>query len=321
MAYLTAKQISKARAIDLFTYLQNNEPDELVYEYKETYHTKTHDSLKINNGMWYWFSKGIGGNSALDYLIKVKNYDFKDAVNHLLNQKEIKNNGSKKQNMTEKERIDRLVLPDKAPNNDKAISYLRSRGISKEIIEECIDKGFIYQDYPNNNVVFVGYDEKNNPRYAGIRGTNTSRFMLDAYGSDKAYSFNLLSTIPNKSLHLFESAIDLLSYATIKELNNEQWDEENLLSLAGIYNPSKDIFDSKAPKTIIRFLRNNPYIKTIYLHFDNDNAGRLATKAIEKCFSSMYEIVNSPPKSGKDYNDYLCKILKINQKFKEKDCR
>ena len=124
MAYLTAKQISKARAIDLFTYLQNNEPDELVYEYKETYHTKTHDSLKINNGMWYWFSKGIGGNSALDYLIKVKNYDFKDAVNHLLNQKEIINNDSKKQNMTEKERIDRLVLPDKAPNNDKAISYL-----------------------------------------------------------------------------------------------------------------------------------------------------------------------------------------------------
>ncbi len=36
------------------------------------YCTKEHDSLKISNGKWYWWSRGFGGVSALDYLIKVK---------------------------------------------------------------------------------------------------------------------------------------------------------------------------------------------------------------------------------------------------------
>lgn len=44
------------------------------------YCTKEHDSLKISNGKWYWWSRGFGGVSALDYLIKVKDYDFVDAV-------------------------------------------------------------------------------------------------------------------------------------------------------------------------------------------------------------------------------------------------
>ncbi len=33
-------------------------------------------SLKISNGKWIWWSRGIGGRSALDYLIKVKGYSF-----------------------------------------------------------------------------------------------------------------------------------------------------------------------------------------------------------------------------------------------------
>lgn len=40
------------------------------------YCTREHDSLKISNGKWYWWSRGIGGVSALDYLIKVKEYSF-----------------------------------------------------------------------------------------------------------------------------------------------------------------------------------------------------------------------------------------------------
>ena len=44
------------------------------------YCTAEHDSLKISNGKWYWWSRGFGGYSALDYLIKVKEYDFVEAV-------------------------------------------------------------------------------------------------------------------------------------------------------------------------------------------------------------------------------------------------
>lgn len=313
MAYFTPEQISRAKEIDLLTYLQNYNPDELVYESRNTYHTRTHDSLKINNGMWYWFSRNIGGKNALEYLIQVEEYKFTDAVSHLLNQKGIEKRYIPKQILTEKEKIERLDLPKKASNNYKVMAYLQSRGISKNIIDECINKGYIYQEYPKNNVVFVGYDDNNNPRYAGVRGTNSSRYMHDAYGSDKAYSFKLKSVINNNSVHLFESAIDLLSYATFKELKNEKWDEENLLSLAGIYSPGKDILNSKVPKTVSTFLKNNSNVDTIYIHFDNDTAGRIATEALINSFSDSYKIINDPPKSGKDFNDYLCDFLQINR--------
>ena len=313
MAYFTPEQISRAKEIDLLTYLQNYNPDELVYESRNTYHTRTHDSLKINNGMWYWFSRNIGGKNALEYLIQVEEYKFTDAVSHLLNQKGLEKRYIPKQILTEKEKIDRLDLPKKASNNYKIMSYLQSRGISKNIIDECINKGYIYQEYPKNNVVFVGFDEENNPRYAGVRGTNSSRYMHDAYGSDKAYSFKLKSVVKNNSVHLFESAIDLLSYATFKELKNEKWDEENLLSLAGIYSPGKDILNSKVPKTVSTFLKNNSNVDTIYIHFDNDTAGRIATQALINSFSDIYKIINDPPKSGKDFNDYLCDFLQINR--------
>ena len=305
MAYFTKEQIKEAKKIDLLSYLQAKNPDELLYDNKNTYKTRTHDSLKISNGMWYWFSRGIGGNSALEYLIQVENYSFTDAVSHLINEKGIE---KRQVILKEKEKAERLILPEKSSSNYKAMAYLVARGISKNIVDECINKGYIYQDSSNNNVVFVGFDEKNNPRYAGIRGTNATRYMHDAYGSDKTYSFKLSSITPKNTVHLFESAIDLLSYATIKELKNEKWYEENLLSLAGIYQPSKDIKESKTPKTLTNFLKNNPKINTIFLHFDNDNAGRIATKAIENSLSDSYKIIDDPPKYGKDFNDFLMKI-------------
>ena len=36
------------------------------------YCTKEHDSLKISNGKWYWWSRGFGGGFCPDYLIKVR---------------------------------------------------------------------------------------------------------------------------------------------------------------------------------------------------------------------------------------------------------
>lgn len=321
MAYFTPEQIARAKEIDLLTYLQNFNPEELLYDSRNSYKTRSHDSLKISNGMWYWFSRQIGGKSALDYLIQVEGYSFTDAVSHLLNQKGLEKKYIPKQILTEKEKIDRLQLPKKSSDNYKVIAYLRGRGISKNIIDECINKGLIYQEYPKNNVVFVGYDENNIPRYAGVRGTNSSRYMHDAYGSDKAYSFKLKSINENNEVHLFEGAIDLLSYATLKEMNNEQWYEENLLSLAGVYSPGKDVLSSKTPKTLVTFLKNNPNVDTIILHLDNDEAGRIATKAIQNSLSASYKIVDDPPKSGKDFNNYLCNILGIHQKNYQENCR
>ena len=66
--------------MDLLSYLQRYEPNNLKRVASNVYCTKEHDSLKISNGKWYWWSRGFGGVSALDYLIKVKEYSFVEAV-------------------------------------------------------------------------------------------------------------------------------------------------------------------------------------------------------------------------------------------------
>ena len=42
--------------------------------------------LKISNGKWCWFSRGIGGKTALDYLIKVREIPFTKAVEMIVGQ-------------------------------------------------------------------------------------------------------------------------------------------------------------------------------------------------------------------------------------------
>lgn len=80
MPYVTMEQIERVKRMDLLTYLQTYEPHELVHFSGNVYTTRTHDSLKISNGKWCWWSRDIGGRSALDYLIKVRGMTFPSAV-------------------------------------------------------------------------------------------------------------------------------------------------------------------------------------------------------------------------------------------------
>ena len=86
MAFIPPETIEKARQVDLLTYLQTCEPGELVHLSGNHYCTREHDSLKISNGKWYWFSRGFGGYNALDYLIKVKEVPFMEAVERITGQ-------------------------------------------------------------------------------------------------------------------------------------------------------------------------------------------------------------------------------------------
>ena len=197
MKYIPPEIVNEVKKIDLFTYLKTCEPQELVHISGGEYKTKTHSSLKISNGMWNWFRGGIGGKSAVDYLMKLEGYSFVEAVESVLEKMEIGKvvEYENKEYMKEKS----LVLPLANKTNSKAISYLCNRGIDREIIMECIDKKLIYEDI-NHNVVFVGYDEKNIAKYAMCRATNCSRFMHDISGSTKQYSFQLNSIESSKSV-------------------------------------------------------------------------------------------------------------------------
>ena len=80
MPYIPPSVVQEIKWMDLLTYLKNYEPYELVHFSGNTYTTRTHDSLKISNGKWMWWSQRTGGRSALDYLIKVRGYSFLEAV-------------------------------------------------------------------------------------------------------------------------------------------------------------------------------------------------------------------------------------------------
>ena len=307
MPYIAPEIITEARRMDLLTYLRAYEPNELVRFSGNTYTTRTHDSLKISNGKWMWWSRGIGGNSALDYLVKVKGLSFLDAVQTIMGASTVL---PTEYCSLQKEIPKELHLPDKSASTERITEYLFGRGIDYEIISYCIQKGLIFESLPYHNVVFVGKDEKGKPRYAAYRATNNSRLMGDASGSDKHYSFRLEGE--NKTeVHLFECAIDALSYATAIKLDGGNWRKENLVSLAGVYAPREKIEESKVPAAVEGFLKNHPEIKRIVLHFDNDKVGRLAAKTLQIILPDRYEVVDSPPRFGKDCNDFLCMKLGI----------
>ena len=140
-----------------------------------------------------------------------------------------------------------------------------------------------------------------------------SRIMGDCTGSKKQYSFRLTAENTGE-VHLFECAIDLLSYATLMKLEGKDWRQFNLVSLAGVYSPKQKIEDSKVPVTLGRLLEKDKTIRRIVLHLDNDIAGRKATKALQTILSDKYEVVDDPPQYGKDVNDFLCKRLGIKDK-------
>ncbi|MEW6662863.1 MAG: toprim domain-containing protein, partial [Bacillota bacterium] len=141
------------------------------------------------------------------------------------------------------------------------------------------------------------------------RGTSGRRYIGDANGSDKHYSFSIPSRGKSSKLHLFESAIDLLSYGTLELLSGRDWQKDCCLSLAGIYKPKKNIEESTPPAALMQCLLDFPQINEIALHLDNDTAGRLAAKAIQAILPSAYSVSNEPPQRGKDMNDYLKNVL------------
>ena len=51
--------IEQARQMDLLSYLQRYDPGNLQRVSSTVFCTKEHDSLKISNGKWFWWSRGI----------------------------------------------------------------------------------------------------------------------------------------------------------------------------------------------------------------------------------------------------------------------
>lgn len=309
MPYIPPEVIAEARKMDLLTYLKNYEPHELVRFGGNVYTTRTHDSLKISNGKWCWFSRDVGGVSALDYLVMVNGMSFTDAVEHIMGNTAVPSPVFQSRAKAKKEKVKEFALPRASYSANH--QYLLGRGIDRDILNFCVRTKRLYESYPHHNAVFVGMDEQGTPRYAALRGEG---FMGEAGGSDKHYSFAIPPQKESDGVQLFESPIDLLSYATLLKLHGKDWRWEHLLSLSGVYKPKENAEETATPAALERFLKSNPHIQRITLRFDNDPTGRAAVQTIRAVLPDSYEIISKPPPSGnKDYNDYLCSVLNISR--------
>lgn len=287
--------------MDLLAYLERYEPDELVHISGHEYTTRTHDSLKISNGKWNWFSKGIGGINALDYLIQVKGMRFMEAVTHLTGiryQERVTPTprAYAKEPLSSSDKAD-FVLPPKNFNTRLVESYLRKRGISQEILDFCIDQDLLYESARYHNAVFVGCDLQGIPRHATQRGISPeSHFRRDASKSNKRYTFSLPARSASDRLFVFEGAIDLLSHATIDKLTGNDWQQVHRVSLGGL-----------APLAMDQYIKDHPEISIVTLCLDTDEPGRSAVKLFtDNLTASGFQVQDAPPPIGKDYNEYLC---------------
>ena len=297
--HVTKEEIARAKEMDLLTYLVNYEPTNLVKESNNSYCTRNHDSLKISNGLWYWFSQGIGGKTALDYLIKVEGYTFPQAVAKI-NGRTVDRPPVFYKNKKETP----FRLPALADKPARAYQYLVGRGINPDLVRWCIDNNLIYETDAYSNVVFAGYDESGRLRYANLRGTR-STYKGEVSGSDKKYSFKICMVTSPQCLHVFESAIDLLSYITIRITKCEDWKADVYLSLGGVSAKYKML-----PVPLKHYLDNNNDISHITLHMDNDSTGRLAAEDLYDKLSKKYTVSSEIPTFGKDINEQLMETIR-----------
>ena len=303
MSFVTTEQIRAAKQMDLLTYLQHYEPDELVRVSAGNYCTRSHDSLKISNGKWHWFSRGIGGRSALDYLVQVKEMPFTEAV-ELLAGKPI---DLPPFPFAQKQKERHLELPALSDNSAEAAQYLIRRGIDWEVISLCQEHGLLFETKDHRAAVFAGYDESGAIRYAALRGIHDS-FKGEAPGSDKRYAFCIPGDASAGTVHLFECAIDAMSYATLLKLCGRDWTQVPLLSLGGVYNSRGA---KSVPAALQQYLSAHPNTRGVFLHFDNDEVGRGAAEGIVQGLTEQYAVTNSPPPPQyKDVNDYIVQNLR-----------
>ncbi len=275
----TQEQIDRANAVSLEDFLRSQ--GENLKRCGKDMEWKAHDSLKVRGNKWHRFSNDTGGY-PIDFVMEFYGKSFPEAVEMLIGEK------GEGQPDAVPAPSPEFHLPLRNVTNANARKYLvTERGIDEGLVDLFMNTGDIYEDANHHNVVFVGRDPKNLPRYAHCRGTR-DKFRLDVGGSDKAYGFSHQGK--DDKVCVFEAPIDLLSFINLFPKN---WQDHSYLSLGGV-----------AYKALQKFMEDHKDIRTIYLCLDNDDAGEAACIHLNKEIpldKSVYRM--KPP--VKDWNELL----------------
>lgn len=304
MEEYTREQIQRADDTDLYVFLSGR--GEQFKRCGKEYRWLRHDSVMINKNEWYRFSQNKGGH-AIDFMKEFYGLSFAEAVKELLGEEGVGETNRR----TAKEDAGRqkvcpiplpgLELPERNESCEIARKYLiEQRKLSEHLVDQMIEKGDIYESKAYHNVVFVGRDKEQNPRYAAMRGTDENRYRGDARGSEKAYGFGHIGT--DEKLFVFESPIDLLSYITAVP---EEWEKHSYISLGGL-----------SEKAMKQTYTEHKYIRSIYLCLDNDEAGNARCRQLISLIPEELSVYRLEPVK-KDWNECLVAEVPVENMAKQ----
>ena len=277
----TEEQIARANQTDLVSFL-NARGEQLVKSGRE-YRWKKHDSVTVSGNRWYRHSQNKGGY-PVDFVMEFYHATFPEAVKMLIGEE---GEGRQKSCLAP---LPDFWLPEKSETNETVIKYLTEiRRLEKDLVEEWIAGGNIYEEKKHHNVVFVGRDADGIPRYAHCRGTGGIKYRGDVAGSDKSYGF--CHRGEDNQLFVFEAAIDLLSFI---QLFPKDWKKRSYLSLGGVSSVA-----------LMTFLSERPQITSVFLCLDNDHAGNEACEKLAGEIPDGYRVIRLKP-ARKDWNEILC---------------
>lgn len=277
MSY-TQEQIDRANQVNLEQFLRS-QGEELIQSGRE-YRWKNHDSLTVKGNKWFRHSQNKGGY-PIDFVMEFYDKTFPEAMQMLIGEQEA-------EIIAEPTQKAEFRLPSCCESNDRIIKYLtEERKLPKDLVEEFIADGLIYEDAKYHNVVFVGKDINGIPRCAHCRGT-ADKFRMDVTGSDKSYGFCYRGK--GAELFVFEAPIDLLSHIASYPAG---WRDRSYLSLGGV-----------SPKALNRFLSERKDIESIYIATDNDEAGNNAAEKLAELIPQEISVYRFLPQA-KDWNEEL----------------
>lgn len=238
---------------------------------KATVHVKNNGGLYLfkHGRGFYSFTEEKGGN-IVEFAMHYLGLDKLDAMEHIL--------GCRAYEQTvhtvapqEKAERGKMQLPPRDTDDRRVFAYLtKTRKIDPEIVQDMMKEGRVYQSRQEvngrvrRNCAFVGYDNKETPRYCALRGPSAdSSFRQDMENSDKTYGF--LMEGRSRRVYEFEAPIDAMSHATLCKLHGIDWRKD--------YRISEGCLSDKALK---QFLNDHPQIREIVFCYDNDVDGKLA---------------------------------------------